>query len=300
VVAGQTPGKSLRVAVASGKGGTGKTSLAVALARRMAAEAAVRLVDLDVEAPDTLAYLRDARPTGKTEAVNVAVPEVNEATCDHCGLCARVCRFGAILVLPGVVQIDATLCKGCGRCVAACPRGALTERPVEAGSVRRYRDGALSLLEGRLRPGDVRTTAVIDAAAGAAAAIPADLEIRDCPPGATCPLTRSLRGVDYAILVAEPSAYSAHDLAAAARVVREMGIPCGILVNKAGASSPELDAAIAASGFPVLGSVPFDEALARDGADARSWAEDGPAGSALRAVAATLAALLPAGGKVPA
>jgi len=281
----------LRVAVASGKGGTGKTSLAVALALSASASVRVRLVDLDVEAPDSLAYLPDAVASGERRTVEIAVPAVDRDACDSCGLCARACRFGAILVLPGVTQIDTNLCKGCGRCVRVCPRKALTERPVEAGSVQSYEHGSLSVIEGRLRPGDVRVTAVIDGALSAASGIPADLEIRDCPPGATCPLTRSLRGADYAVLVAEPSAYSAHDLVAAARVVREMGIPGGIVVNKAGASSPELDAAIAGSGLVPLGSVPFDADLAREGADAKPWRMDGPAGPAVRAVLDALKAL---------
>ncbi|MBN1243480.1 MAG: 4Fe-4S binding protein [Spirochaetales bacterium] len=287
----------LRVAVASGKGGTGKTSLAVALALLASEKGRVRLADLDVEAPDSLAYLPDAVASGDRRVVDIPVPRVDQDACDSCGLCARACRFGAILVLPGVTQIDTNLCKGCGRCVRVCPRKALTERPVEAGSVQVYEDGALAVIEGRLRPGDIRSTAVIDAAVSAAAGIPADLEIRDCPPGATCPLTRSLRGADYAVLVAEPSAYSAHDLAAAARVVREMGIPGGIVVNKAGASSPELDAAIAGSGLTLLGSVPFDTSLARDGAEARPWRRDGPAGPAVRAVLEAVEALDLAGRK---
>lgn len=274
----------LRVAVASGKGGTGKTSLAVALALLASKSGSTRLVDLDVEAPDSLGYLPRAIAVGERRIVNVPVPAVDQDACDSCGLCARACRFGAILVLPGVTQIDTTLCKGCGRCARVCPRNALLERPVEAGSVQVYGNGPLTIVEGRLRPGDVRTTAVIDAAISVASELSASLEIRDCPPGATCPLTRSLRGADYAVLVAEPSAYSAHDLVAAARVVREMGLPGGIVVNKAGALSPELDAAIAGSGLALLGSVPFDRTLARDGADAKPWRADGPAGSAVRSV----------------
>ncbi|MBL8968074.1 MAG: 4Fe-4S binding protein [Spirochaetaceae bacterium] len=263
------------IAVASGKGGTGKTTVAAHLAVAAALSRKTILVDLDVEAPDSLGYFPKASPTGEPLPAMVLVPRLDESKCSGCGLCAKTCRFGAIVAIGGVVTVDERICKGCGRCVAACPASALGEAAVEVGAARAYESGGLSLLEGRMAVGDIRSTAVIEAAKRAAASTPAELEIRDCPPGVSCSATHAIEGADCVVLVAEPTEFSLHDLGAAVELARGQGLPVGVVVNKDGFGSADVDAFCASRGVPIIGRIAFLRARAASGAATRLWSEDG-------------------------
>ena len=271
-------GRNLAVAVASGKGGTGKTTIAVHLALALARSARTVLLDLDVEAPDALGYFPDARLLENPAAVTVPVPVLDAARCTGCGLCAKACRFGAILAIGGVVTIDTAVCKGCGRCSAVCPDSALSERDVPIGTATRYKTDTLDLMEGRLVVGDIRSTSVIEAVKRKGK--DARLEVRDCPPGVSCPAVHALAGADFAVLVAEPTAFSLHDLDAAARLVKDQDIPAGILVNKDGFGTSDLDAFAALHGLPILERIAFSRNRARAGASGRLWENDPDATSA--------------------
>ncbi|HOX31187.1 MAG TPA: 4Fe-4S binding protein [Spirochaetales bacterium] len=262
------------IAVASGKGGTGKTTVAAHLALAAAARSRALLVDLDVEAPDALGYFPGAARAGEGASASIQVPVLDEARCSGCGACAKACRFGAIVALGGVVTIDERVCKGCGRCVAACPSRALGERALEVGRVTRRSLGGLELVEGRLAIGDIRSTSVIEAAKREAAASGAEIEVRDCPPGVTCPTVHALAGADYLVLVAEPTEFSLHDLRAAAELASTMGLAAGVVVNKEGFGSADIRAFCASRGLPVIGAIPFSRERASAGARAALWAGD--------------------------
>lgn len=262
------------IAVASGKGGTGKTTVAAHLALASARNQTTMLVDLDVEAPDTSGYFKEAIPAGAPETVSVPVPELVESKCTGCGLCARSCRFGAILAIGGVVTIDQKTCKGCGHCVAACPVKALVEIPMPVGTTSRLISGGLDLLEGRMAVGDIRSTVVIEAAKNRAAAIGAAIQMRDCPPGVSCPATHAIEGADYVILVAEPTEFSIHDLGAAMRLTRERGIPTGVVINKDGFGDADVSGFCAREGVPVIGRIAFLRERAATGATAALWRGD--------------------------
>lgn len=193
------------IAVASGKGGTGKTTVSSHLALAGSMKRATILVDLDVEAPDSFGYFPTATPLGSPEAVSVRLPTVNAQRCLGCGRCAKICRFGALIAIGGVVTIDERTCKGCGRCVASCPAGALVEQNFEVGETCVARSGTLVLLEGRMKVGDIRSTAVIEAAKKRTECLGVALEVRDCPPGTSCPTVHALAGAHYLVLVAEPT-----------------------------------------------------------------------------------------------
>lgn len=271
--------KPVTVAVASGKGGTGKTTVAAHLASALSLHGRTLLVDLDVEAPDVLGYFPEASLRGSPRAVTVAVPRVDAGRCTGCGLCAKVCRFGAIVAIGGVVTIDQAVCKGCGRCVDLCPAGALTETDYVVGTASRHGDGDLELMEGRLVVGDIRAVSVIEAVKGEAETVDA-IQVRDCPPGVSCPAVHALEGADYAILVAEPTAFSLHDLDAAVRLVKGQGIPAGIVVNKDGFGTADLDAFAGRHGLPILERIAFSRDRARAGAAGRLWSEDPEAAAA--------------------
>lgn len=263
------------IAVASGKGGTGKTTVAAHLALVSARFRKTLLVDLDVEAPDVIGYFPAAERFGEVVPVAVAVPRLIESRCNECGLCARSCRFGAIIAIGGVVTIDERICKGCGRCVAVCPASALAEAEIAVGEITRFASGDIQLLEGRMAIGDIRSTAVIESAKLRAAKIPCEVQIRDCPPGVSCPATHAIEGADYIILVAEPTEFSLHDLAAALHLARDMGIPAGVIVNKDGFGEADIAGLCARSRVPVIGRIAFLRSRAESGAATRLWSEDG-------------------------
>jgi len=264
------------IAVASGKGGTGKTTVAAHLALASSALHATLLVDLDVEAPDSMGYFPGAVPVGTAVPVTVAVPRLDESSCTACGHCASVCRFGAVVAIGSVVTVDAKACKGCGRCVSACPSGALSETEMETGKTSLHRRGRLEILEGRMAIGDIRSVSVIEAAKREEGRLPVVVRIRDCPPGVSCPATHAIDGADFVILVAEPTAFSLHDLDAAVRLVRGRGVPSGVVVNKAGFGDADIEGFCSDRGIPVIGRVEFNASRAASGAAGALW-EDDPA-----------------------
>ena len=262
------------IAVASGKGGTGKTTIAAHLALASAISHATLLVDLDVEAPDVLGYFPFAKPAEDRGAVMVAIPRFVEGQCTGCGLCAKSCRFGAILAIGGVVTIDERICKGCGRCVALCPAKAFDEVGFEVGATRLYRSSSLGILEGRMAVGDIRSISVIEATKNKAKKELARVHIRDCPPGVSCPATHAIEGADYVVLVAEPTEFSLHDLSATVELVKGLGLPGGVVVNKDGFGKADIDLLCEAWGLPVIGRVAFNQARAASGAAGRLWEDD--------------------------
>jgi len=265
---------SLTLAVASGKGGTGKTTLAVHLAAWYARSGPTLLADLDVDAPDAGGYFPAARPVAPDQPVEIAVPEQDQARCTACGACASLCRFGALVYIKGMVTINPVTCKGCGRCVRACPAGALVESPVRAGRVSLALLPNLALYQGLLTVGDIRSTAVIEAVKQRAVDPAAALTIRDCPPGATCPTVRAVHGASACLLVAEPTAFSLHDLENALRLVQALGIPVGLVINKAGAGQADPRRLAARYAVPVVAKLAWSHSLAEAGARGQLCLED--------------------------
>jgi MinD superfamily P-loop ATPase len=226
----------MRVAVASGKGGTGKTTVAVNLAvtaARVGMKTAY--VDCDVEEPNGHIYLKPGKTLSRPVAVGV--PRVDESRCTLCGECAGICKFNAIAVLGGQVLVFPELCHGCGGCFLVCPAGALTESQRQVGDVETgvstaaEADGReILFLRGNLRVGEAMPLPVIREVKKR---IPdADLVVVDCPPGNACPMVESVRGCDRVLLVTEPTPFGLHDLKIAVETVSEMGIPVDVVMNR--------------------------------------------------------------------
>ena len=244
------------LAIASGKGGTGKTTVAVNLAR--VADEPVQLLDCDVEEPNAHLFLRGS--PGKEEVVEILIPAVDGSLCDACGECGRICQYHAIVQLKGPPLVFPDLCHGCGGCARVCPTGAIREAGRRIGVIGTLTAGAISLIQGRLDVGVAMVPPLIRAVkARRSADLPA---ILDAPPGTSCPVIVTLRGADGAILVTEPTPFGLHDLTLAVDMIRALGLPFGVVVNRVGVGDGRVHEYCRAQGIPILLEIPDDRRIA--------------------------------------
>lgn len=244
------------LAVASGKGGTGKTTLSVNLARVLAGE--VLLLDCDVEEPNAHLFL-GGELRGE-EPVCIPVPRVDEALCDGCGACARFCQYHAIICFGDHPLTFPEMCHGCGGCALACPRGAIGEAGRRIGVVETRVARNVTLIQGRLDIGVASAPPLIRAVKARAHA--GATVILDAPPGTSCPVVTTLRGADFVLLVTEPTPFGLHDLALAVDMVRELGLPLGVVVNRVGIGDDRVHDFCREQGVPVLLDIPEDRRVA--------------------------------------
>jgi MinD superfamily P-loop ATPase len=252
--------QGLTVSVASGKGGTGKTTVAVNLALALRDSLPVQFLDCDVEAPNAHFFLKP-RLEASAE-VTTPVPEVDEALCNYCGTCAQVCAYNALAVIKDAVLVFEELCHGCGACSLLCPEAAIREVPKRIGIIESGRAGSIDFHQGRLDVGQAMSPPLIKALKRRRD--PQRNVIIDAPPGTSCPAVEAVRGSDFCLLVTEPTPFGLHDLELAAGAANELRIPAGVMINRAGRGKG--DGAIrdfcAKSGIPVLMAIPFDRAIA--------------------------------------
>lgn len=245
------------IAVASGKGGTGKTTVAVNLARVRGA--GVRLLDCDVEEPNAHLFIA-GELCGEPETVSIPVPEVDAALCDGCGACSRFCAYKALAVLAKRVLVFPEMCHGCGGCLRVCPKGAIREVPKRIGVVETLRSGDITLIQGRLDVGVAMAPPLIRAVK---VKIPKEVDaILDAPPGTSCPVIATLRETDYVVLVTEPTPFGLNDLKLAVAVVRELRLPFGVVVNRAGSGDDRVADYCREEWIPVLAEIPDDRRIA--------------------------------------
>lgn len=248
-----------RIAIASGKGGTGKTTVATNLALLAArGERRVTYVDCDVEAPNGHLFLDpqiDVR-----EPVKVPVPQVDAARCTHCGDCARFCQYNALLSLPTEVLLFPELCHSCGGCGMVCPSGAISETVREIGLREQGRAGAIDFVSGRLNIGEAKSPPLIHAVKQLP--FETDLLIIDAPPGTSCPVVESLRDCDFVLLVTEPTPFGLHDLVLAADMVQSLQLPCGVVINRSGNHDEDTLRFCAERSLPVLARLPDERGAA--------------------------------------
>jgi MinD superfamily P-loop ATPase len=249
----------MKIAVASGKGGTGKTTVATNLAQMAAADGrAVAYLDCDVEEPNGHLFLK---PTiTRQQSINKLLPLVDLDRCTFCGRCSQVCRYGAIACLRKQVLIFAELCHSCGGCLLACPAGAIREVPKPIGELRLGTAGPIRFIEGRLNVGEAMSPPAIRAAK--AAASPTDLAILDCPPGTSCPVIESIRGSDLVLLVTEPTPFGLNDLKLAVEMVRALKLPLAVVVNRCNIGDDRVRQYCMSEQIAILAEIPDDRAVA--------------------------------------
>jgi len=248
----------MRIAVASGKGGTGKTTVAVNLAVSLAEQEPVRLLDCDVEEPNAHLFLSPRFSDRRT--VEKLLPRVDETKCIGCGACAAACEFHAIAVLGRKVLVYPEICHGCGRCRMVCPVDAIEEVPHELGIVERGVARGFPFSRGLLNLGEAMATPIIHA-------LKEDIDdertvILDASPGTGCPTIATLSGADVALLVTEPTPFGLHDLRAAVGVARSLDVPVAVLINRDGIGDDQVERFCREEAIPIVLSIPFDRQIA--------------------------------------
>jgi len=244
------------ISVASGKGGTGKTTISTNLAWSLGSEA--RLLDCDVEEPNSHLFLKPKIEV--TDTISVMVPKVDEDKCTYCGKCADICRFNAITVLPESILTFPQLCHSCYGCIEVCPEKAITEGKREIGVIDMGHRDHLKFVNGRLKIGEAMSPPLIKRVRDHTTA--ELINIIDAPPGTSCPVIAATKGVDFVLLVTEPTPFGFHDLQLAVEVVRTMNIPCGLVINRSDIGDSCVKDYAEKENIPILMEIPFDRRIA--------------------------------------
>jgi len=244
------------ISVASGKGGTGKTTIATNMALSIAK---AQLLDCDVEEPDSHLFLNT--DLEKVEDVYLSVPVVDKEKCDFCQKCSKFCQYNAIAVLPSDILIFPQLCHGCGGCILVCPKGAITEEKRIIGIIEGGTSDGVEFYHGILNIGEPMATPVIKTLKKKI-----DKEknvILDSPPGTSCPTIETIRGTDFCLLVTEPTPFGLYDLKLAVEVVKHLAIPFGVVINRDGIGDDRVEKFCMERNIPVLLKIPQNEDIAR-------------------------------------
>jgi MinD superfamily P-loop ATPase len=251
----------MRIVVASGKGGTGKTTVATSLALIASERETVRILDCDVEAPNARLFLDPAFDSHKE--VGLQIPQVDENLCNYCGKCAQVCQFHAIAVIGKKILIFPELCHGCGSCTLVCPERAISELlnvlgVLESGPAVHGIDFA----QGMMKIGEPMAVPIIRELKKWTPVVLPTIEIRDAPPGASCPVVETIRGADFALLVTEPTPFGLHDLKQVVAITSELGIPAGLVINRDGIGDDGVEKYCAEINLPILMRIPMEKRIA--------------------------------------
>ena len=275
------------ITVASGKGGTGKTTVAVSLALSLTTDARNTRIptnplmscnplylDCDVEEPNAALFLKPVFE--QRDEVGILIPEVDFDKCTYCGRCAEVCQYHAIAVVAQKVLIFPELCHGCGSCTLNCPEGAIHEVLNVTGVIEMGRADSITFGQGVMNVGEAMAVPIIRQLKQRA--IPSDTSeqvvILDASPGTSCPVVESMRGADFVLLVTEPTPFGLHDLRLAVEVARdELGLPIGVVVNRDGVGDRGVDEYCAAEDIPILMRIPLDRRIAEAYSEGRPLVE---------------------------
>ncbi len=254
----------MRITVASGKGGTGKTTIATSLALSLVKSdptLPLLFVDCDVEAPNAHIFLKPH--LDQKQPVSILVPSVDSSRCNLSGKCAEVCVYHAIAVLGKKTLVFPQLCHGCGSCTAVCPEKAISETPFPIGRMEHgtTREG-IDFWRGILDIGQPMAVPIIRELQRHVSFQPGQVVILDSPPGTSCPVVATMRGSDYLILVTEPTPFGLHDLRLTIQVAEELDLPYGVIINRDGTPFQEMESFLASRQVPILLRIPFERTIA--------------------------------------
>ena len=254
---------SLKISVASGKGGTGKTMLSTNLALYLSQTQNTLLVDLDVEEPNDFVFI-----SGTTENIShqyKMIPAWDESKCEHCGICSKNCKFHAVIQLGNNITIFNRLCHSCYACSELCPANALPMQKYKIGEIKTIVNKRLIFLEGRLDIGEEQAVPLINQTHQLVNkdynAIP--YQIFDCPPGTSCPVVASCKYVDFVILVTEPTPFGLNDLILAVETMRKLNKLIGVVINRYGIGNADVEKYCIQEQIIILAKIPYDKKIAK-------------------------------------
>lgn len=245
------------ISVASGKGGTGKTTVSTNLA--LSIGQGIQLFDCDVEEPNVHLFLHPA--IHKKEPVIAPVPKIDLTKCTFCKKCMDICRFGALAVLKKDVLVFENLCHSCGGCFEICPENAVLEKERSLGDIEQGTVNGISFIHGRLAIGQVMVPPIIKKIRSYTD--PNLITLIDAPPGTSCPVIAAMNKADFILLVTEPTPFGLHDLKLAVETVKILGIPCGLVINRVGIGNDAVNQYAKKENIPVLMEIPFDKKIAQ-------------------------------------
>jgi MinD superfamily P-loop ATPase len=246
------------LSVASGKGGTGKTTIAVNLALSLENTQAVQFLDCDVEEPNAHFFLKPRFLSN--QEVSIPIPEIAKEKCTYCGKCAEVCAYNAIAVLKDTVLVFPELCHGCGGCSLLCPEKAIREKGQRIGIIEFGSANTIQFIHGKLDVGQAMSPPLIREIKKHNNST--RLVIIDAPPGTSCPVIEAVKGSDFSLLVTEPTPFGLNDLKISVETLREMNIPFGIVINRAGIGDSGVEDYCQKEGIPLLMILPMDRDIA--------------------------------------
>jgi MinD superfamily P-loop ATPase len=244
------------ISIASGKGGTGKTTVATNLA--VSVDGPVQLLDCDVEEPNAHLFLRPV--IEETKTVTTPVPQIDLEACNQCRKCMQICRFRAITVIGDTVLVFPELCHSCGGCMAICPENAISETGRELGVLEKGNRDGVGFVHGRLRVGEAMSPPLIRAVRDCARSD--YLTLIDAPPGTSCPVIAAMKDADFVLLVTEPTPFGLHDLTLAVEAVKILKIPMGLVINRSDMGDDKVRAYAMRERLPILMEIPFDRQIA--------------------------------------
>lgn len=243
------------IAIASGKGGTGKTTVTVNMALSLRN---IQLLDCDVEEPNVHILLRPE--LRETLPVYSLIPKILEERCDYCGKCAEFCAFNALFVAPKAIMTFSELCHSCGGCSIVCPKGAIVEEQKQIATIKKGKAGNIELVYGELNVGEPMPVPVIKAVKKH---LREDMTVLiDAPPGTACTLVASVYRSDYCILVTEPTPFGLHDLKITVQVLRDLKVPMGLVINRSGIGDRKIYEYCEEENLPILLEIPFSKRIA--------------------------------------
>lgn len=254
---GSVVGGSMILSIASGKGGTGKTTIAVNLALSLP-KGTVQLIDCDVEEPNSHLFLT---PTiHRVTSMGIPVPRVDETKCTYCGKCAQVCEYHAIAVILKNVLVFDELCHGCGACSYLCPEKAIFEVEREIGIIQEGSSNGISFVNGVLNVGEPMASPLIRRVKGRIQK--EKVVVLDAPPGTSCTVIETVKGSDFCLLVTEPTPFGLNDLELAVGMLEKLNIPKGVIVNKSDVGNREVWNYCQWKEIPILMEIPMDRKIA--------------------------------------
>ncbi len=254
-----------KIAIASGKGGTGKTSVSVSLQHfiRKQFTNQVQLIDCDVEEPNDILFFPNAKKKN-SKIITQRVPQIDKNQCNFCKKCADYCEFNAISIIPSIkmAKVNSSLCHSCGACLVACEQSAIKEAELPIGLINFYHEkNHINLIEGELKIGSAMQTLVIKEVKKQASK-QSQIILYDAPPGTSCPVVETISDVDFIILVSEPTPFGLHDLKLMVELLKELQKPYSVIINKAGIGNRDIYTYLKQEQIEILGEIPFDQEYA--------------------------------------